>query len=382
MIIEGFAGPGGWSQALRELGQDDALGIEWDETACATAMAAGHKRLQADVSMVDLRDYPDVRGLIMSPPCQSYSAAGKQLGKLDRPRIEAHVARVAAAGRWLHYSREGWHDPRSPLVLEPLRYALGLRPEWIALEQVPLVLPLWQAIGEVLRGVGYETAVGILTAEQYGVPQTRKRAFLIASTNEFVTLPTPTHRKYKKGVAQHEGDPTLLPWVSMAQALGCSGAVMRSNYGTGGDPAARGERASDEPAPTITGKIDRNLWMNGAGASNYTVDPRPVDAPSQTITGKGTAEWMDREYRASTMPRASRRALGEPAPTITFGHDAASATWGDKTATSRVSVTEAAVLQTFPADYPWQGTKTAQYRQIGDAVPPLLAKAVLEAVIR
>lgn len=47
----------------------------------------------------------------------------------------------------------------------------------------------------------------------------------------------------------------------------------------------------------------------------------------------------------------------------------------------RVSVSEAAVLQSFRPDYPWQGTKTQQYQQVGDAIPPLLARAVLEPLI-
>jgi len=219
LIIDLFAGPGGWDEGARMLGiPGRILGLEWDEAACATALAAGHDRYQADLSLVAVDKFGPIHGLIASPPCQAWSLAGKGLGKLDQPRIMAHLARIRDASRWLHYSREGWRDDRSPLVLEPVRWALEGHPEWIACEQVPAVLPFWQAFADVLTDHGYSVATGILSAERYGVPQTRKRAILVASRGDFHGLPKPTHQGYTKRKPVDSAS-TLPVWVSMAEAL-------------------------------------------------------------------------------------------------------------------------------------------------------------------
>ena len=70
-----------------------------------------------------------------------------------------------------------------------------------------------------------------------------------------------------------------------------------------------------------------------------------------------------------------------PAPTLLFGHHLSEVAWtADTEATKRhITVEEASVLQTFPPDYPWQGTKTQKFLQVGNAVPPLLALHVLSA---
>jgi site-specific DNA-cytosine methylase len=74
-----FAGPGGWDVGLGSLGVTNVVGFELDEHACATGRAAGHKREQVDVAETDPLDYGRPRGVVASPPCQSFSAAGKGL---------------------------------------------------------------------------------------------------------------------------------------------------------------------------------------------------------------------------------------------------------------------------------------------------------------
>jgi DNA (cytosine-5)-methyltransferase 1 len=159
------------------------------------------------------------------------------------------------------------------LVVEPLRWALALRPEWVALEQVPEVLPLWEVMASLLQAHGYSTWTGKLEAERFGVPQTRERAILIAHRSRAVVPPEPTHQRYVPGEPQrHEvtmfGE--VLPWVSMAEALG---------WGTGGVVQHRrsGDRieeewSADRPSDTVSSRVDRWGWERPSTTVNG--DPR------------------------------------------------------------------------------------------------------------
>lgn len=264
-IVDLFAGPGGLDQAAREIGHH-AIGIEFDRDACATRLAAGHETVQGDVRGHAPDQFPNATVLAGGPPCQTFTVAGSGAGRRDLDQVLDLAKRVAArenvyAGQVAGSIRVS--DGRTLLVLEPLRWALAAldsgRPyEAIVLEQVPQALPVWEAYAEHLRAEGYHVATGILRAEEYGAPQTRRRAALIARLDGPVALPVATHRRYVKGVPQAEGDPVLLPWVSMGDMLPDRGPfTVVSNYGTGGDPKARGRRTSGEPAFTVTGKISR-----------------------------------------------------------------------------------------------------------------------------
>lgn len=342
-VVDLFAGPGGWDTGLRMLGYiGPLLGIEHDTAACWTARAAGHLRLQADVAAVDAALYAGILLLIASPPCQAWSRAGKGLGLLDQPRIWAHVREVELAGRWVDYPRTGWHDDRSPLVLEVLRWVLLARPRNLACEQVPDVLPFWRELARILRRLGYSAAAFLVSAEEYGVPQTRSRAILVASLERDVAPPAPTHQAYVPGEPAAAGEPdlfggALLPWVSMAEALGWTG-----------DALVGFPRRADTPSNRTGDGDDRVVEIDG---TPYRArDLRPSDQPAQAVTEK-VRSW-------EVYPAA-------PA----------------ETGSARVTVEEAGVLQSFPPDYPWQGNATARYRQVGDAVPPLLATAILRPLL-
>lgn len=218
LVIEAFAGPGGMSEGLRLAGHTGpAVGIEWDTNACATAEAAGHARLCADVAGLDPAMFSGVDGWMGSPPCPPWSQSGKRLGLHDARLVLARIDAFASGRR---PDDVVWNDPRSMLCAEPMRWVYVLRPRWIACEQVPGALPLWEHTAARLRGLGYSAVAGVVSAEEFGVPQVRRRAILVARLDGPAQLPAPTHRRYKAGVRQADGDVRLKPWVSMADAIG------------------------------------------------------------------------------------------------------------------------------------------------------------------
>ena len=276
-----------------------------------------------------------------------------------------------------------------------MRWVEALHPEWIACEQVPPALPVWRQFATHFETLGYNVWCGVLNAANYGVPQTRKRAFLIASRTHQVQPPEPTHAK--------NPEPSLFgqlePWVTMADALGWG----------------RTKPAWTLAGGTGAGGADQ-MMQGGSGARKQTADEI---ANGEWVLNPGISSGHNhkRFYRTQ-----------EPAPTLAFGHDSAGWKWetlwpmerpsttvmgidrvahpkhrgegesqfpvgrtfttqqcangevdNDGPITIRLTPQDALLLQSFPHDYPIQGPKTKQFEQIGNAVPPQLAAHVLAA---
>ncbi|MDP4505854.1 DNA cytosine methyltransferase [Nonomuraea turcica] len=296
-IVDLFAGPGGLDVAAEKLGVA-TVGVEWDASACMTRHAAGLATVEDDVRRYGPSDFPEADVLAGGPPCQTFTVAGTGAGRRALDEVLRFVKRMVAREDREEIDRDlaKLEDERTGLVLEPLRWALEAIDDEkntayraIVLEQVPAVLPVWEAYAAALDDEGYEVDCGILRTEEYGVPQTRKRAVLIARKgDEKVTLPQPTHRPYRKGVSREAGDQELSEWTTMADVLDRrSPFLVISNYGTGGDPKARGRRASWEPSATVTGKIRRNrvVSLDGAELERFSLAEAgrlqtfPVDYP-------------------------------------------------------------------------------------------------------
>ena len=360
LVLGTFGGPGGWAEGARSLGIID-VGIELDAAACATRVAAGHRVIRADVSAFPVDHLAGkVWGQTHSPPCTTFSAAGDQAGNallemlaaLTRDMFAGHdnravcramMAAELAGSEWASDLDEAPRAAKiakavtsAALVAEPARFILAGQPEWVAMEQVPGVLPIWQVYAAELRRMGYSAWTGILNAADYGVPQVRERAFLIASRAVEVSRPESTHYDPRKGY-QLWGE----PWLTMAAALGW-GMTDRPYFTlatAGGNRGGADEQVGGSGArKSLYAERDSGRWVFERPATTVCADPR-LGRPGHKDRDKGEAQFE----------------LGSV----------------------RLTPAEAAALQSFPPGYPFAGGATKAHQQIGNAVPPLLAEHVL-----
>ncbi|MFF4346759.1 DNA cytosine methyltransferase [Streptomyces sp. NPDC001530] len=324
MIPHGFAGIG-WSEAL-PTGSGE-IGLELDAAACRTRAGAGHKTIRCDVTQYPTWVFKGrTSGKIDSPPCPGFGKSGKKLGLQDLPLVHQAIEDLSRGKDTRAAIGAACRDERSILTAEPMRWHYDLQPEWICMEQVPSVLVVWQQYAEVLERWGYSAVTGVLDAADYGLGQTRKRAVLIASKGRDVQLPAPTHG----GLGQP-------PHVAMADVIGWGYTQRPAPSVTGGGTYTGGA----EPF----GNGTRQAMANTIGAVDE--DGRPL--------------WRDRNVPLRQPTDRERAAGKKPRPNL------------------RPTVAECAALQGFQPGLVFHGNAGERHLQVGNAVPPPLAVAVLGA---
>lgn len=380
-----FAGTG-WGVACQRIGIVE-YGVEIMPEACATREANGMETVYNDVwdGLAGKAEYPEYDLLISSPPCQTFSTAGKGAGREALDDVLGLIAEAAykLPGAGLReIATERGLDDRTALVLTPLAHVWRDKPKYVAWEQVPAVLPVWEACAKVMQEWGYSVDTAVLHAEQYGVPQTRKRAILVARLGGEAKLPTPTHSKYYSRTPE-KLDEGVLPWVSMAEALGYNDG---STYTQNNRLTNQSRRTLDFPAPTVTAGNDSG---NRGFISGEEFRVASVTEVAALQTYPSTA-WGYTNRPAMTVVNSVGRGLGggsgaqgqikkaiESGDFIPSIH-AKSDAYAEAT---RITVPEAGVLQSYERPFVWCGTKTKQFLQIGNAVPPLLAEVILRSLL-
>jgi DNA (cytosine-5)-methyltransferase 1 len=327
-VVSMFSGAGGMDSGFVGAGFQIVWANDVDRDACDTyRQNLGDHVCCQDVRSVNPDHLPPCDVLIGGPPCQGFSVAGKM----------------------------GPDDPRSGLVWQFVRFVVVLRPQVFVMENVPPLAgltpaalarwgPLRDRLLRALEGLGYCVEVRVLDAQDYGVPQRRKRAFFVGTA---AGLP---------------------PWAPppRADSVRTAGEVLRALPPPG--PGNEG------PCPARV--IPARRWVKRKGPYSGALfnGGRAIDLgrPAQTlcasIGGNKTPVVDEDELRHGAAPWVAwyYRHLKGGGPPLTEA----------PARLRRLTVTEAALLQGFPAEFRFEGSQSSQYAQIGNAVPPALGGAV------
>lgn len=220
------------------------------------------------------------------------------------------------------------NDARNDLYAQFVRILLAKRPKFLVIENVRGMLSLhggaaFQKILAALDEAGYNTQYKVLNAADYGVPQTRIRLFVIGIRKDLsgqyrYSFPEPTHSRDPEKTG-------LKPWVTVGEAL------------------------AKIPEPESDSSLLNHVCSNYKVTNRNFTGHRATDPnkPSPTILARGNAGGG---VCAIQHPKNHRR----------------------------MSVRESAIIQTFPIDFEFIGKTNSMYRQVGNAVPVLLAKHVAQ----
>ena len=330
-----FSGGMGLDIGLMQAGIDIQIGQDFDNACIMTMQANGHKGIAGDIRNITSEEILQKVNMKVGepflicggPPCQPFSTAGKRLGI---------------------------NDPRGSLFKEFVRMIDEIRPRFFVMENVKGLMSsilkdengestntkVLDVILDEFRKLNYKTVYGLLDAVNYGVPQFRERFVLIGSRDgEDIFLPAPTHFRIHQNPAYR--------WVTL------------------GDTIRDLENADGECATFSDSRLNFLRMVPEGG--NWKDLPKDVvqEAMGGAFTSGGGKVGF---YR--------RLSYSQPSPTVVTSPVQKATMMCHPTMDRPLSVAEYARIQQFPDDWKFMGTTSDKYRQIGNAVPVGLAKAI------
>ena len=347
-VLDLFCGCGGISEGYYLAGFDIAGGIDFNEYATITFK---HNFKNAKVHNVDittfpseqiLEEYGDVDVIVGGPPCQGFSTANRYQKETD--------------------------DPRNKLFFEYIRFVQQIHPKFIMIENVRGLLTrdggyAIDRIKEILGSVEYNITYRVLDASEYGVPQNRKRAIIVGVRKDFKDLSFDFDKLIKQ------------PKTTVGDAIGELYSFEQSPDGT---------KTITTPADTPLRKFLR--------AEDNTITDQDIVYPAQKVQDRikhvpQGGNWQDVPEELWPNNRKNRHSsaykrLDPNNQSCTIDTGNAHSNYFHPIYNRIPTIRESARLQSFPDSFEFQGPRGSKYRQVGNAVPPLLAKAIAEEIKR
>lgn len=348
-VVDLFCGAGGLSKGFMDAGYNVVFGVDFDDASLKTF---SNNHGDAEALKLDLfnlenvnvlkeklkeKDIEQLDVLIGGPPCQGFSLAGN--------RVES--------------------DKRNTLYTAMVKTAELIRPKVILLENVPGMLTLYNGkvkdrIFEDFENLGYTMSVKVLYAPDYGIPQIRKRAIFIGLLNSNSPF------EYPEPILNSE------EYISCEDAIGDLPSLE-------GDMNYKPDSVREYSGPAMTA-YQKKMRKNSSLLYNHV----PTKHEQKTIDnislvpdgGKYTDLPGDMSNNFKYHESLHRYNSKKPSLTIDTGHRTHFHYKYNRIPTVR----ESARLQSFPDDFIFFGNKQEQYKQVGNAVPPLLGYAVANKI--
>ncbi len=347
-ILDLFCGCGGLSLGFEMAGCDIQLGVDNDETAL-TSFAENHYNstsLKADLSKgfsnhIEKNIKSDIDIVIGGPPCQGFSLSGSR--KLE--------------------------DPRNTLVSSFIDIVKEVQPKAFIMENVPGLISLYGGtvkdfILNRFKEIDYNINFKLILAADYGVPQSRKRVFFVGLKNRKTGFEFPDESHF---IPNSLFKPNH---ISMGEAL--SDLPTLETWKWSEKMKYKGPPQNEYQQWC---RQNSELLYNHVG-TNHTDKTRNIIS---MVPEGGNYKDLPEEYRDTRKFNVAwtRYNSQEPAGTIDTGHRHHFHFQFNRVLTVR----EKARLQSFPDDFIFYGNKSEQNRQVGNAVPPLLGKAMADKLI-